>query len=284
MARSLAQLNSEHLSVLCVGRPQLNLLDRHSIEAVMERYEPDVVVNPAAFTGVDAAESNSDLAFSVNRDGAGSVAAAAASVGIPIIHISTDYVFGGNKAGAYVETDEADPQSVYGASKLAGEQAVATANADHVILRTAWVYAPWGQNFARTMLRLAGDRPVVRVVADQQGTPTYAPDIAEAIAVVAETISRGGVDEWRGIFHLTNSGSTSWAGFAAEIFKRSRESGGPWAEVQPISSADYPTPAKRPSNSKLDTTRFSRVFKLSLPDWEDGVLRFNDALQEQEKT
>ncbi|WP_108462310.1 dTDP-4-dehydrorhamnose reductase [Devosia naphthalenivorans] len=278
LARALAQLNSDALSVRCVGRPELDLLDRDTIGAAITNYSPDVVINPAAYTAVDKAESEQDLAFAVNRDGAEHVAAAAKLAGIPLVHISTDYVFDGHKTSPYVETDTPDPQSVYGCSKLAGEKAVARANPDHVILRTAWVYSPWGHNFAKTMLRLAGEREVVRVVADQHGTPTYAPYIADAVAAVVNSIRTRSNGDWRGLFHLTNEGDTSWADFAAAVFEHSRQRGGPWARVEPIATKDYPTPAKRPTNSRLDTTLFSQTFGYAPPHWREGVRRFSETM------
>lgn len=278
VARAIALAGSGDVVVSCVGRPELDLTDPASIRAAIARHKPDIVVNPAAYTAVDKAESEAELAFAINRDGAGSVAAAAAEAGLPIVHISTDYVFRGDKTEPYVEGDETGPTGVYGASKLAGEQAVAAANPAHVVLRTSWVYAPWGNNFARTMLRLAAGRDVVRVVADQYGTPTYAPDIAEAVLAVCRTIATNPDSaDWRGVFHLTNGGATTWAGFAAEVFAQSAARGGPSARVEPITTADYPTPARRPANSRLNTDRFTRTFGHRLTDWSDSVARFSSA-------
>lgn len=278
IARAMALAGSDYVIVTCVGRPELDLTDPSSIRAAIDRHKPDIVINPAAYTAVDKAESEAELAFAINHDGAGAVAAAAAEAGLPIVHISTDYVFGGDKTEPYLEDDETGPTGVYGASKLAGEQAVAAANPAYVVLRTAWVYAPWGNNFARTMLRLAGDREVVRVVADQHGTPTYAPDIAQAVLAVCLTITASpDSDDWRGVFHMTNGGATTWAGFAAEVFAQSAAHGGPSARVEPITTADYPTPAKRPANSRLNTDRFARTFGYQMTDWSDAVARFLSA-------
>ncbi|SDG88426.1 dTDP-4-dehydrorhamnose reductase [Pelagibacterium luteolum] len=277
VAQALSKCASDTVEIVCVGRPELDLLDPASIKTQVEAHRPDVVINPAAYTAVDKAESEPELACAINRDGAGYVAEAAARIGVPIIQISTDYVFRGDKPSPYTEDDATDPQGAYGASKLAGEQAVAAANPTHSILRTAWVYAPWGNNFAKTMLRLAGDRDVVRVVADQHGTPTYAPDIADGILAVArKMLAEKEASDWRGVFHMTNSGATSWAGFAEEIFARSSERGGASAGVEPITTADYPTPAKRPANSRLHTAKFTNVFSHTLPDWREGVIRFCD--------
>ncbi len=278
VARAMAQAGSDDVMVTCVSRPDLDLTDLSSIRTAIDRHKPNIVVNPAAYTAVDKAESEAELAFGINRDGAGNVARAAAEAGLPIVHISTDYVFAGDKTEPYLEGDETGPTCVYGASKLAGERAVAEANPACVVLRTAWVYAPWGNNFARTMLRLAADRDVIRVVADQHGTPTYAPDIAQAVLAVCRTLAdRPDSTDWRGVFHLTNGGATTWAGFAAEIFAQSAAHGGPSARVEPITTADYPTPARRPANSRLNTDRFARTFGYQMTDWKDALARFSGA-------
>ncbi|AZO42338.1 dTDP-4-dehydrorhamnose reductase [Mesorhizobium sp. M7D.F.Ca.US.005.01.1.1] len=274
VARSLAALANEELSVTTLGRPDLDITEAESIARAIELVRPDIVVNPAAYTAVDKAESEAQAAFAVNRDGARNVAAAAAAAGLPVIHVSTDYVFAGNKAAPYIETDATGPTGIYGSSKLEGEQAIAAANEAHVILRTAWVYSPYGHNFLKTMLRLAADRDVLRVVADQHGTPTYAPDIAEGIVAAArKVLSAPESEDWRGIFHMVAQGETNWASFAEEIFAQSARRGGPSARVEPITTADYPTPARRPAHSRLDTTKFRATFGHALPDWENGVAR-----------
>jgi dTDP-4-dehydrorhamnose reductase len=279
VARSLAALASPQLEFVTLGRPDLDITDVSSVTRAIERVGPAVIVNPAAYTAVDKAESESEAAFAVNRDGARNVAAAAAAADLPVIHFSTDYVFAGDKQDPYVETDPTGPTGVYGSSKLAGELAVAEANPAHVILRTAWVYSPYGANFVKTMLRLAADRDGLRVVGDQHGTPTYAPDIAEAVAVVARRLVEAPqARDWRGVFHMVATGETSWAGFAEAIFAESARRGGPTAAVEPITTADYPTPARRPANSRLDTRKFVSVFGHALPDWQDGVRRCLAAL------
>ncbi|WP_102957974.1 dTDP-4-dehydrorhamnose reductase [Mangrovicella endophytica] len=279
VSQSLQALSSPEIEIVAVGRPRLDLADPASVAAAIEDVQPHAVVNAAAYTAVDKAESDETAAFAVNRDGAGAVAAAAAAGGIPIVHLSTDYVFPGDKTEPYQEADIVGPTSVYGRSKLAGEQAVAAANPAHVILRTAWVYSPYGANFVKTMLRLAADRDTVRVVADQQGTPTHAGDIAAAIAIVLQQIAADPQgSSWRGVFHMTGSGETSWAGFAEAIFAASRGLGGPSAVVQPITTAEYPTPARRPANSRLSNARFRSTFGHSLPDWQDGTRRCVAAL------
>ena len=184
VAQSLAALSTPERQFITLGRPDLDICDRASIDAAIVEHRPAAIINAAAYTAVDKAESEPDMAFAVNETGAGNLAAAASAAGLPIVHISTDYVFAGDKDGFYTEDDPVDPQSVYGRSKLAGERAVAQANPDHVILRTAWIFSPYGHNFLKTMLRLAADRDVVRVVSDQWGSPTYAPDIAQGIAAV----------------------------------------------------------------------------------------------------
>ena len=279
VAQSLLSLNGSGVAVAALGRPALDITDAASVRQAVEAERPDVVVNAAAYTAVDKAEAEEASAFAANCDGAANVAAAAAAAGVPMIHLSTDYVFSGTKPGPYVETDATGPQGAYGRSKLAGEAAVAAAAPDHAILRTAWVYAPTGQNFLRTMLRLGETRDTVRVVADQHGTPTYAPDIAAAIVEIARLmLARPGDASLRGVFHMVAGGETTWAGFAEEIFSRSAERGGPSARVEPIATADYPTPAVRPANSRLDTAKFRAAFAHPLPDWRSGVSCCLDAL------
>ena len=191
---------------------------------------------------------------------------------MPIIHVSTDYVFDGTKPGPYVETDATNPRCVYGASKAAGELAVAAANPHHIILRTAWVHSPFGQNFVKTMLRLAAGRPRLGVVADQLGNPTYAPHLATAILDIAARLEglSSGAGPW-GVFHATGSGETTWHGLACEVFACSRALGGPTAEVDPIATSAYPTPAARPANSRLDGAKLAAAFGVRLPPWQEGV-------------
>ncbi|WP_182084834.1 dTDP-4-dehydrorhamnose reductase [Aureimonas sp. ME7] len=279
VAQALLGAAGEGVEVSAIGRPALDLTDRASIDAAIAGVRPDVVVNAAAYTAVDKAEGDEAAAFAINAQGAGNVAAAAAEAGLPVIHISTDYVFSGDKAGPYVETDATGPKGVYGRSKLVGEEAVARANPSHVILRTAWVYGPYGNNFLKTMLRLASDRDTLRVVGDQHGTPTYAPDIAAGILTVARSLVDRGEDAPFGTYHMVADGETTWAGFAAEILARSAELGGASARVEAIGTADYPTPAARPANSRLDTAKFRSAFDHALPDWQSGVVRCLAALR-----
>lgn len=272
VAQSLAALSTPERTFITLGRPELDICDPASVEAAIAEHSPAAIINAAAYTAVDKAESEPDLAFAANETGPRILAAAARDVGIPIVHISTDYVFAGDKDGFYTEDDPVNPQSVYGHSKLAGERAVAEANPDHVILRTAWVFSPYGNNFLKTMLRLAGDRDTVRVVADQWGSPTYAPDIADGLAKVLEkALGDPGDSRWRGTFHMTAEGTCTWADFAEEIFRQSAQRGGPTARVERITTAEYPTPAKRPANARLNNGKFTTGFSFKLPDWRTGV-------------
>ncbi len=257
------------VEVVSVGRPELDLADAANAEAVLAAARPDVVISAAAYTAVDKAETDAEATWAVNAKGPGHIAAAAARLGVPIIHLSTDYVFDGTKTAPYVETDATAPLGVYGASKLAGEQAVAAATANHAILRTAWVYSSFGNNFLKTMLRLAGDRPELRVVDDQLGNPTSALDIADAVIGVARNlIARPDDTAFRGVFHMAGSGEASWADFASEIFALSAARGGPSSRVTPIPSTDYPTPARRPANSRLSSARLANVHDIFMPDWK----------------
>jgi dTDP-4-dehydrorhamnose reductase len=261
------------------ARPNVDLLRPSSIGEAIAEFRPDIVVNPAAYTAVDKAEAEPDKAFALNRDGARSVAAAAAKHGVPIIHLSTDYVFDGKKQGTYAESDTTAPQSVYGRSKLAGELAVADVNPKHIILRTSWVYAPFGSNFVRTILRLATVRDRLRVVDDQSGCPTYAPDIAEGIIAIARTVVRSGWNPtFRGITHLAGPEGRTWWEFAREILVGAAERGGTSVPVDPIPTSEYPTPAARPANSRLSTARLGSIFDLQLPALEHSLANCLDRL------
>jgi len=257
--------------IVAVGRPRLELADVTSIVRALDAERPQLVVNAAAYTAVDKAESEPQAAFAINRGGAGALAAAAKAHGCPIIHISTDFVFDGAKAGPYVETDAPNPMGVYGRSKLEGEAAVAAANTEHLILRTAWVYAPYGHNFLRTMLRLARERPELRVVSDQRGNPTYAPHLADAILDVAARLAGRKPPQPWGLYHAAASGDTTWHGFAGAIVRAGARLGVPQVPVVPIATADYPTPTKRPANSCLDCSKLERTFAVRLPPWQQGV-------------
>lgn len=256
------------LEIVNVGRPQIDLARPDTLRGVVAAVQPDIVVSAAAYTAVDQAEDEPELAMAVNATAPGVLAAEAAAANVPIIHLSTDYVFSGDGDLPYSEDDATGPRSVYGKTKLAGEHAVADASPRHIILRTAWVYSPFGKNFVRTMLRLAADRDVVSVVADQWGNPTSALDIAEGVFVVAARLLDRGAGAPYGIYHLAGTGSTHWAGLAAHVFDVSREAGGPFASVREITTADYPTKARRPANSRLATDRLHQAFGWQAPEWQ----------------
>jgi len=260
------------VEVIALRRPDLDLAVPKTISPALRAARPDVIVNAAAYTAVDQAETEPELAMRVNGEAAGEAARAAAALGIPVIQLSTDYVFDGALDRPYREDDATHPVSAYGASKLAGEQAVAAANANHVILRTAWIYSPFGKNFVKTMLRLAETRDEVGVVADQLGCPTSALDIADAIFVVAKNLcQRPDEASLRGVFHMAGQGETSWAGFAEAIFTEAERHGRRPVRVRPIGTADYPTPARRPANSRLDCTRLAAVHGIVLPEWREAT-------------
>jgi dTDP-4-dehydrorhamnose reductase len=278
VARSLREAAADDARIVfgCSSRSDVDLLQPSSIGQALADFRPDVVVNPAAYTAVDKAESEPELAFAINRDGARAVAAAAARQGVPVIHFSTDYVFDGRKPGAYVETDPVAPQGVYGRSKRDGELAVAEANPRHVILRTSWVYAPFGSNFVRTMVRLAAERDRLSVVDDQTGCPTYAPDIATAtLAIAAKIHGRNWRNDYAGVTHLAGPDVVTWCGFARQIVVGAAVRGGRPIPVDPIPTSDYPTPAERPANSQLSTARLASVFGLHL---RPLTLSLNDCL------
>lgn len=277
VARALAELSatSPH-QILCLGRPELDLTSAPSIEAAITRHRPDAVLNAAAYTAVDAAETDRDAAFALNRDGVAHLARLTAQAGVPLIHISTDYVFDGAAREAYTEADAVGPTGVYGASKLAGEAAAAE-NPAHFILRTAWVYSAFGKNFVKTMLRLAADRDSVGVVADQFGNPTSAHDSARALIQVAEQAGTAP----SGIYHMAGTGEASWADLAEAVFAASAQAGGPSASVNRITTADYPTPAQRPANSRLNCAKFIATFKTQLPPWQESVTAVTTRLVEE---
>jgi dTDP-4-dehydrorhamnose reductase len=272
VVQSLIERAPEGVEIVPLGRPQLDLAGpRENIVAAVSAALPDVIISAAAYTSVDAAESQPELAFAVNEDGARAVALAAQQCGVPVLHLSTDYVFDGKKTSAYVEDDPTGPSGVYGASKLAGERAVLAEHQNSVVLRTAWVYSPFGSNFVKTMLRLAADRDEISVVSDQRGNPTSALDIADALLVVAANLLENADPSLRGIFHMVAAGDASWAEFAEAIFSESRDAGGPYASVRSVSSTEYPTAATRPVNSRLDPSRLAGVHGVRLPDWHSSL-------------
>lgn len=261
----------QQVDLLAVGRPDLDLAQPQTITASLNDLKPDLIISVAAYTAVDQAESDEDLARQVNAEGPRVLAETAAARRIPIIHLSTDYVFDGTKSGPYVESDPVGPVSAYGRTKLKGEHLLLAASQNVAILRTAWVYSPFGKNFAKTMLRLAETRDQVNVVADQMGNPTSALDIADGILKVAGNLLEDSDARLRGIFHMSGRGDASWADFAEEIFRVSASHGGPSARVGRIATADYPTPAKRPANSRLDCTKLEAAHGVRLPEWQQST-------------
>lgn len=256
------------VEVFTLGRPELDLARRETIWPALASSRPDLVVSAAAYTAVDRAEDEAELAYRINCTGAGAVAEAATRLGVPIVHLSTDYVFDGSKQGGYHETDTPAPLNVYGASKLAGEIVVAAVAPRHFILRTSWVYSPFGTNFVKTMLRLASERKEIAVVADQLGNPSAALDIADAILRVAVAMGEGAA---YGTYHLAGTGTTSWADFARRAFAASRASGGAWAEVRDIKASEFAARASRPLNTQLSSTKFASTFGWTMPHWQQSL-------------
>jgi dTDP-4-dehydrorhamnose reductase len=273
----LARAPSVSLKIVGRSRSETDIADAAAVEAAFRDARPNVVVNAAAYTKVDKAETERDQAYRVNKDGAGILAAACAAADVPFVHISTDYVFDGSKPGPYVEDDSPAPVSVYGASKLAGEEEVQRRHKKHVILRTSWVYGQYGSNFLKTMLRLAEERSELRVVADQHGSPTCTADLAQTVFALAPRLIHAD-DRFWGIYHFTGDGETNWCQFADEILThRARWKGGR-PKLTAITTAEYPTPARRPMNSVLDNSRFRATFGLSAKSWRQSAKESVDAL------
>ncbi|PZF77350.1 dTDP-4-dehydrorhamnose reductase [Aestuariivirga litoralis] len=269
LATSLSDVAAQQgaLQLLVVGRPELDLEQPHTVSKQILALRPDAVINAAAYTAVDKAEAEPKRAFAANRDGAAAAAGAAYQLGVPFVHVSTDYVFDGRKQQPYVEDDETNPLGVYGKSKLEGERAVRDSHPAALILRTSWVYSPFGGNFLKTMLRIGRERPQLKVVSDQIGNPTSAVDLAAAILAVLPALG----SEAGGLYHLTGDGSTSWHGFASFIFSESRKLGGPSPSVDPIASSEYPTAATRPPNSRLSCDAFTQRFGVRLRPWQEAT-------------
>ena len=260
-----------NVELLAAGRPDLDLTVLGSAKALIDAVRPDVVINAAAFTAVDAAEDCPDEACRINAEAAGEIAAACASAGTRLIHLSTDYVFDGTSDRPYREDDPVGPLGIYGKSKLAGEAAVRLALPGATILRTAWVYSPFGQNFVRTMVRLGHERDEVSVVDDQYGNPTSALDLADAILALAARWSCGDSVGGGETYHVAGPDAISWAGLAARVMDQLSALGQPAASVRPIASADWPTKAPRPTNSTLDTAKYCRDFGAALPSLDASL-------------
>ncbi len=267
--------------ILAVDRNELDITSQSSVIKTVNEFKPNIIINAAAHTAVDKAESEVDLSYAINRDGPLYLAQAAEDIGAALLHISTDYVFSGEKDGLYSETDYVDPQGVYGKSKLAGENAVLKACARTIILRTAWVFGEEGNNFVKTMLRLAQQRDELGIVSDQYGGPTYAGDIAAALVTIAKDITVQGDDFDKtkyGIYNFSGLPHTSWCGFAQTIFYKAVEQKifNKAPIVNGIKSEDYPTPAKRPANSKLNTQKITEMFGIQASDWQCALNQLSD--------
>ncbi|CRM81209.1 dTDP-4-dehydrorhamnose reductase [Pseudomonas sp. 24 E 13] len=256
--------------LVVLGRDQLDLANAEQIRQQVRAHRPDLIINAAAHTAVDQAESEPDAAFAINAIAPGILAEEAKALGIPLIHYSTDYVFDGSKPAPYTENDTPNPLGVYGQSKLAGEQAIAAVGGKYLILRTSWVYSSHGKNFLLTMQRLLQEKPQMRIVADQIGAPTWAGTIADSTRALIERWQAGDAGEW-GVYHLTAQGETSWFGFAEAIGEQLRAEGKPCAELEAIPSSAYPTPAMRPLNSRLDCSRLQQHWHVSQPQWQDAL-------------
>ncbi|ONH54314.1 dTDP-4-dehydrorhamnose reductase [Pseudomonas cedrina] len=270
LSRELQQRLQGLGELIVLGRDRLDLADLDQIRQRVRSHRPDLIINAAAHTAVDQAESEPDLAFAINAIGPGVLAEEARALGIPLIHYSTDYVFDGSKPAPYTEADAPNPLGVYGQSKLAGEQAIAAVGGKYLILRTSWVYASHGKNFLLTMQRLLQEKPQMRIVADQIGAPTWAGSIADSTRGLIERWRAGEPGPW-GVYHLTAQGETSWFGFATAIGEHLRQQGKACAELEPIPSSAYPTPAKRPLNSRLDCSRLQQQWHVSQPQWQDAL-------------
>ena len=272
LARALAAVaNERKIPLITIARPELDLSDAGSIDRSLNSYLPRAIINAAAYTLVDKAEIEPDLAFKINRDGAAHLARVAARSRVPFIHVSTDYVFDGSKPTPYQEDDRPFPLGVYGRSKRDGEIAVLDSYPSAAILRTSWVYSPYGHNFVKTMLRLGENRECIQVVDDQYGAPTSARDLAQAILEIIGQIEEEPEKKFGGIYHLTAAGKTTWYGFASAIFAGWAARGGKAPIVEAITTADYPTPVRRPANSQLDCSKAAHVFGVRLRPWRQAL-------------
>jgi dTDP-4-dehydrorhamnose reductase len=277
--------------IICVGRPELDLTDIEGVRAEIRRIQPSVLVNAAAYTAVDQAESEPEAAMKINSEAPAVMAEEAKRLDALFITYSTDYVFDGKKASAYNESDPTAPLNVYGASKLSGERAVEAVGGNHLIFRTSWVYGARGKNFLKTILRLAVERPELKIVNDQVGAPTWSRDLADATRKIIEQLvtqsssTRSPIGEAlgdrRGIYHMTSAGSVSWFGFAAAIVEEMVKRGlskGNVAKVVPIPTSEYPTPAARPQNSRLCNDKLKNTFGVMLPPWRESLAAVMDEL------
>jgi dTDP-4-dehydrorhamnose reductase len=286
VGRALIAKFRDEAEVIGCNRQSLDLSNPDQIRAKVREVAPDVIINAGAYTAVDRAESERDLAMAINGQAPGVLAEEAARTGALLVHYSTDYVFDGSKNGPWVEDDSTNPLSVYGASKLAGEEAIRSVGGRYLIFRTSWVYAPEGKNFVLTMLRLGRERDSLNVVDDQIGAPTTAAELGRATYEIASGILEnkfGSETGWAGTYHMTCSGSISWCGFARAIFERSPELlGGKKPAVNPIKTSEYPTPAKRPLNSVLSNEKLQQRFGVRLASWQSALDQVLKAISDQQ--
>lgn len=288
VGHALLKTLEDDYEIVALDRTQLDLSDTDAIRRVVQSVRPTLIINPAAYTAVDKAESEPALAHSINTVAPGVMAEEAAKLNASLIHFSTDYVFDGNKETPYVETDAVNPLSVYGRTKLAGELAIQSVGLPHLILRTSWVYGPHGKNFLKTMLRLSAERDQLKVVADQWGAPTSSNAIAYAVNQLLNVWEMNTASQ-SGVYHFTNSGSTTWHGFTCAILDAYEEQaarlGLPPLKVKAnsvgaITTADYPTPAVRPHNSRLDQAKLNQTFGVALPAWEQSLQAVMQQIQD----
>lgn len=260
------------LQMLAAHHRDLDIADRGAVFSYFQAQQPHIVINAAAYTAVDQAETKPELAFAVNRDGAECLALASAEAGIPLLQLSTDYVYNGNQQGGYVETDTPDPQGVYGKSKLAGDIAIASILQQHLILRVSWVFGAHGNNFVGTMLRLARERDKLSIVFDQHGGPTWAGAIADTLLGIVQRWGKNEAIPW-GVYHYSGQPTTTWLGFAEAIFAQAGQLDllDSQPELEAITSAEYPTPAKRPLNSELNCNKIAQALGVEQPDWRNGL-------------
>mgnify|MGYP001799371699 CR=1 FL=1 len=283
VARALQERSKAHdVELIALGRSDVDLTHPDSLEAAIERTAPEIIVNAAAYTQVDQAETDREAAFAINAEGPRALAEICASEALPLVHISTDYVFDGNGNTPFQETDTPSPINVYGASKLAGENYIKQLLSNHIILRTSWVYGPYGSNFVKTMLRLARENRAVSVVDDQIGCPTSALEIADAIFVICEQVHKGIEAEAFGTYHFSADGEASWADVAAYVFELYEARTGCKITLNRIPSSDYPTPAARPLNSRLDVRKITDVFGIMPQPWRDRVRETVNRLMDEE--
>lgn len=267
-------------SLISLDSRSLDITGKAKVFKAVNDARPEIIINCAAYTKVDLAEKERERAFTVNRDGAGNIAEAASSAGALLVHISTDFVFDGSKGAPYVETDSPRPISVYGESKLAGEEEVVKRHSHHIIVRTSWLYGAHGNNFVKTILRLGAEREALRVVYDQVGTPTWTVDLGSALSKIIKSIEDGGRISF-GVYHYSNEGVASWYDFAESIIEESRELGVPLLvkTVTPILTSGYPTPAQRPAYSVLNKDKIKEAFGITIPHWRASLKKMLSCLQ-----